>query len=58
MLQYFASHLEPKLSVITATHILNYRASLSERHEYYLKTLRGLFTKICDLGLPGITDDS
>jgi len=58
MLQYFSSHGEPKLSAITATHILNYRASLSERHEHYLNTLRGLFTKIRELGLPGITDDA
>jgi hypothetical protein len=58
MLQYFSSHEEPKLSAITATHILNYRACLSERHEYYLKTLRGLFTNIRELGLPGITDDA
>ncbi len=42
------------VSALNSTHILNYKATLSSRTEYYLTYLAGFFKKWHALGYPGI----
>jgi integrase len=42
------------LSTINSTHIINYKATLSAKNEYYLTALAGFFKKWHALGYPGI----
>lgn len=48
----------PLLSEITATDLLNYKASLSDTTSWYLGNLSGLLQKWHDLGYPGVSKDA
>lgn len=46
------------LEVIGTNEIINYRAALSKRDQWYLGSLSGLLQKWHSLGYPGVTDDA
>ena len=53
-----ATSLERPLSAINSKDLLNYRAVLNKRDEWYLGALSGLLQKWHELGYPGVTDDA
>ena len=52
-----SDHPDDLLTSINGTHILNYKATLSARTEYYLSYLAGFFKKWHALGYPGINPE-
>lgn len=46
-----------KSSSITVESLINYRSTLSQKHEWYLSVIRGFLRKWCKLGLFGISDN-
>ena len=53
----FGKFLNRELDDITANDILNYKATLDVRHQFYLGTLSGFLRKWHSLRLSGISDD-
>lgn len=54
----FLSRSRSRIDRITSTDLLNYRETLSPRHEWYLGNLCSSLRKWHRLGLPGIDDDA
>lgn len=46
------------VSMITSTDLINYRASLSSKHSWYLSSLSGFLKKWHALDIPGVADDA
>jgi len=56
--RFTAGSEKTKLKRISASAILNYKASLIARRAWYVGTIRGLLVKWDDLGLPGVDSDA
>ncbi|MDM5263982.1 site-specific integrase [Sulfurovum sp. XTW-4] len=58
LIQFLFEHYNYDISIITSTHLINYRGTLDAQHEWYLGSLSGFLKKWYEMGYPGVSKDA
>jgi len=58
LLEFMHSQSECDIDTITSIHLINYKSTLSTKHECYLGSLSGFLKKWYEMGSPGLSKDA